>query len=218
MVLGRLQTAPSSSTLTSVAPLLFLSNLFIHSQFTLGFTLIKWIVLHVLWVWTNIMRYIHHYNVIWSISLLIKISVLRVFISSPPKLLATIDLFIVSIVLPFPDGIIGIYFSFLFPWKERFKAFMSVRPFMAHAWVDLTGSRWQTSPLNTVAFLPVLSPVPLVLPSSHVEVQGDMCWVFAHRKATSFVPLVTMNPDSCWVCCKQRSHFFRPLFLYLGFC
>ena len=101
---------------------------------------------------------------------------------------------------------------FCFPWREGFKAFMPIRPLMAHPHVDRTGSRWQTPPLNknTAAFLPVLSPVPLVLPSSHMEVQGDTCWVFVHRKATSFVPLVTMNPDSCRVCCKQTSHFFRP--------
>ena len=78
---------------------------------------------------------------------------------------------------------------FFFPWIKRFKVFMSIRPLMAHSCVDLTGSRWQTSPLNTVAFLPILRPVPLVLPRSHVELQGDMCWVFVHRKATSLCPL-----------------------------
>ena len=40
--------------------------------------------------------------------------------------------------------------------------------------------------------------------------QGDTCWVSVHKKATRFVPLVTVNPDSCRVCYKQMSHFFRP--------
>ena len=40
--------------------------------------------------------------------------------------------------------------------------------------------------------------------------QGDTCWVSVHRKATRFMPLVTVNPDSCRVCYKQTSHFFRP--------
>ena len=40
--------------------------------------------------------------------------------------------------------------------------------------------------------------------------QGDTCWVSVHRKATCFVPLITVNPDSCRVCYKQTSHFFRP--------
>ena len=79
---------------------------------------------------------------------------------------------------------------------------------MAHQ--NQTDSRCQASPLNTVAFLPVSSPVPLVLPSSHVEVQGDTCWMVIHGKVIHFVPLVTMNPDSCQLCCKQMSHFFRP--------
>ena len=38
---------------------------------------------------------------------------------------------------------------FLFSWKEKFKAFMTVRPFMAHPCMDQTGYRWQTLPLNT---------------------------------------------------------------------
>ena len=43
-----------------------------------------------------------------------------------------------------------------------------------------------------------------------MEVQGNTCQVSAHRKATHFVPLITVNPDSCRVCYKQTSHFFRP--------
>ena len=78
---------------------------------------------------------------------------------------------------------------------------------MAHQ--NQTDSRWQASPLNTVAFLLVSSPIPLVLPSSHVEVQQDTCWIVIRRKVIHFVPLVTMNPDSCQLCCKQ-SHLFSP--------
>ena len=75
---------------------------------------------------------------------------------------------------------------------------MSVRSLMAYTRMDQIDSRWQTHLLNILAFLQILSPVPLVLPSSHMEVQG-MCWVFVHRKAASFVPLVTMSPDLCQV-------------------
>ena len=51
-------------------------------------------------------------------SLLIKTSVLCVL--SPCKLLATTGLFIVSIVLPFPEWVIVRTYFFLFPCKEKF--------------------------------------------------------------------------------------------------
>ena len=128
-----------------------------------------------------------------------------------PKLLATSDLFIVSMVLPFPEcHVVVTYFSFsfffFFSLKERFKGFVSIRPFVAHPHVGQTGSRWQTPLPKAAAFL----PVPLVLPGSHVEVQGDTSWVFFHRKTTSFVSLVTWAQIPVG-CCKQRSLFFSLL-------
>lgn len=53
------------------------------------------------------------------------------------------------------------------PWKEKLKAFMS-KTTTAHPCMD-----W-TSPLYTIAFLPIWSPIPLVLPRSHVEVQDEI--------------------------------------------
>ena len=90
---------------------------------------------------------------------------------------------------------------FLFSWKERFKAFMSVRSLMAYPGMDQIDSRWQTHLLNIVAFLQILSPVPLVLPSSHVEVQGDMCWILIHRRPQIFCLLLqwTQIPVGCVV-------------------
>ena len=72
---------------------------------------------------------------------------------------------------------------------------------MAHQ--NQTDSRWQASPLNTVAFLPVSSPAqqPRRGTGGHPLV--------IHRKVIHFVPLVTMNPDSCQLCYKHISHFFR---------
>ena len=135
---------------------------------------------------------------------LIKTSVLCVFISPlPPNSWQPLIFLLSPLFCLFQNGI-QLESIFLFSLK-------TIRPLMAHPCMDQTGSRWQTPPLNTVGFLPVLSPVPLVLPGSHVKVQRDTYWVFVHRQATSFVPLVTVNPSSCWVCCKQTSHFFRPL-------
>lgn len=53
------------------------------------------------------------------------------------------------------------------PWKEKLKAFMS-KTTTAHPCMD-----W-TSPLNTIDFLPILSPIALVLTTSHVEVQDEI--------------------------------------------
>ena len=133
----------------------------------------------------GLITYIHHYNVIQSIFTAYKNCSLYSF---PPNFLATNDFSIVSIVLLFfPEWhILGIYFSFSI--QSLYK--VSHGPPM----YDQTGWRWQVPLLNTVAFLPIFSPIPLVLPSSHMEVQG-MCWVFVLRKAASFVPLVTMNLD-----------------------
>lgn len=86
-----------------------------------------------------------------------------------------------------------------FSFEKRGSKPLYLRPPMAHPCTHWIGSRWQSPSLNTAAFLPILSPVPSVLHRNHVEVQRETCRVFVHRKATSFVPLVTMTPDSCWV-------------------
>lgn len=51
------------------------------------------------------MSYTHHYNVIENSPFALKISVFYLFIPplTPPKCLATIDLFSISRVLPFPE-------------------------------------------------------------------------------------------------------------------
>lgn len=171
----------------------------------------KWIVLHVLWwVWTIVWW---HKIIIVSYTVfspLIKTSVFYVFISPPLQTPGNHWSFYCLHCFAFSRMAYTRNLFFFFPWREGFKVFMPITPLMAQPHVDRTGSRWQTPPLNTVAFLPVLSPVPLVLPSSHVQVKGDMCWVSVHRKATSFVPLVTMNPNSCWVCCKHEPFLQTP--------
>lgn len=119
-------------------------------------------------------------------SLLIKTSILCVL--SPCKLLATTGLFIVSIVLPFPEwNIVRTYF---------FLSHKGTNPLQDHSWCT-HATRQALSGKFPHLTLPILSPVPLAPPSSHVEGQRETCWIFVRRKPTNFVPLVTMNPDSC---------------------
>ena len=61
---------------------------------------------------------------------------------------------------------------------------------MAHPHIDLTGSSWEAPPLYLVAFLPILSHVPLDLPSSLVEGRGTCVgYLFIARPHKFCTPL-----------------------------
>ena len=74
----------------------------------------------------------------------------------------------------------NLFFCFLSPWQVQslFKT--------THGRPDQNGSRWQAPWLSTAALLPISSPVPLVLPSSHMEVNKDTVWIFVHWNTRSF--------------------------------
>ena len=154
----------------------------------------QWTVLYILCVWTKIWGHpsaitLSHKVFISTtmlsyqvFSLLIKTFVLCIHLPFAPKFLATTDLLIASTALPFAEyRIVGIYFT-SFPWKGRFKAFNLSGPI--HAWTGQALGGNQSLELSKRYW--ALSHKSRQQPH---EVQGDACWVFVYREATSFVPL-----------------------------
>ena len=152
--------------------------------------------------------YIHHYNVIQSIFTAHKnFCPLCIHLPSPPKLLVATDLFVVSVICLFQIGTYNLFFFFFFFSLKRevgnLYVYKTTHGPPSHGpdrlWVA-------NSPTKYCSFPSSIEPCPTGLAQQPRGGSGDTCWVLVHRKATSFVPLITMNPDSCRVCCKQNSH------------
>ena len=121
------------------------------------------------------------------------------------------DLFIVSIVLSFPEQHIEPIFFFLsFPLNREVQSFYVCK--IAHGIPMYGPNRLQVanSPTKYCSFPSNIEPCPTGPAQQPRGGTGGHVLDTHSQKARNFVPLVTMNPDSCWVCCKQRSHFFRP--------
>lgn len=128
-------------------------------------------------------------------------------------LLATIDLLIVSTVLPFPEWhLVGIFFFFSFSLKREVYSLSKT----THGPPTCRPGRFQveTSPAKPGSFSSNTEPRPTgPAQQPHVGAGGHVLGICSQQGHTSFAPLFTKNPSSCWVCCKETSHFFRPLAL-----
>ena len=118
------------------------------------------------------------------------------------------DLF-VSIVLSFPEWHIESFFL-SFSINREVQSFYVCK--IAHGLHTYGPNRLQVanSPTKYFSFPSNIEPCPIgPAQQPHGSTGGHVLDTYS-QKATNFVPLVTVNPDSCWVCCKQRSHFFGP--------